>query len=172
MVILDLLKRLLVNNDKVLILVGSADKLNVRNPIPVDIRIEFIKDVIKSHDWEDKIMVSPLNDLTDESDNSHDWGMYLYTTVVNITKITEFTIYYSDGYEIITSWFPPFMLKQNISLTLLARGAVEDGISATRVREVLLSENDEELAKIVPECVFNKRERIRGYVEICTKLNK
>lgn len=93
-------------------------------------------------------------------------GFYLYSKIVNIIQQSNFTIYYSDGFEIITSWFPGFILRNNISLSLLARGSVEKGISATRVRELVLGENWEELKTVVPECVYNIKETIKTYIEI------
>ena len=72
---LELVRQALVENDKVLILVGSADKLNKRNPIPIAMRLELAKKAIAEEFGDDanKVEIKPLNDLTDESDNSHDW---------------------------------------------------------------------------------------------------
>jgi hypothetical protein len=93
--------------------------------------------------------------LTDESDNSQDWGFYLYANIVSIIKESHFNIYYSDGYEIITTWFPKFMLKGYISMTLMAREQVEEGISATVVRDALRSNLS--LEGLVPKCVIDAR---------------
>ena len=38
---LELIKQALNENDSVLLLVGSADKLNKRNPIPINMRLEM-----------------------------------------------------------------------------------------------------------------------------------
>ena len=43
---LELVRQALVENDKVLILVGSADKLNKRNPIPIAMRLDLAKKAI------------------------------------------------------------------------------------------------------------------------------
>ena len=75
--------------------------------------------------------------------------------IVSIIKESHFNIYYSDGYEIITTWFPKFMLKGYISMTLMAREQVEEGISATVVRDALRSNLS--LEGLVPKCVIDAR---------------
>ena len=106
-----------------------------------------------------------LDDLKNESDNSHDWGFYLYSKVVTEIQQSNFTIYYSDGFEIITSWFPGFLLRNNVSLNLLARNATESGVSATLVRDMIMSGNPD-LIKCVPTKVYNEREAIKSLIEL------
>lgn len=113
---LALIKKACSENDKVLLLVGSADKVNKRNPIPIKVRIKLLETALEDEGL--LSIIQPLNDLTD---NSQDWGFYLYANIVSIIKESHFNIYYSDGYEIITTWFPKFMLKGYISMTLMAR---------------------------------------------------
>lgn len=168
---LELIRKAAEENDKVIILIGSADKVNLRNPIPYRIRKEFVNEAINKHLFEDiadNIDIYGLEDLTDESDNSHDWGFYLYSKIVSVIQQSNFTIYYSDGYEIITSWFPGFLLKDNVSLSLLARGAVHEGISATEVRQAILN-YDDNLINMVPKCVYDKQELLRTYIQAFSK---
>ena len=91
---------------------------------------------------------------------------YLYSKIVSETYNPNFTIYYSDGFEIITTWFPSFLLRNNVSLALLARNATVEGISATKIREYIMEENDEELKKYVPNCVFEMRKTIKQHIEL------
>lgn len=164
---LELIKKAVEENDSVIILIGSSDKVNSRNPIPYRIRNSIVRETINKNISEylvDKIQVYGLEDLTNESDNSHDWGFYLYSKIVSLIQQSNFTIYYSDGYEIITSWFPEFILKDNVSLSLLARGAVYGGISATEVRQAILN-YDDKLIDMVPETVYNKQELLRTYIQ-------
>lgn len=167
---LELIKKASSENDEVLVFIGSVDKLNERNPIPWTIRKKLVETALKDIQ---NVTIVELPDLTDESDNSHDWGFYLYSNVVSHIGQSNFTMYYSDGYEIITSWFPGFLLRNNVSLSLLARNSVEDGVSATRVR-ILLSQLDEDnyecferdLQKLVPLCVFEQRYQIKAYLDV------
>lgn len=168
---LSLIKKACSENEKVLLLVGSADKLNSRNPIPLDIRVQMLNESLIDNGLIDKCIVRPLNDLSSEGDNSFEWGFYLYSKIVDEIKDSAFTMYYSDGFEIITTWFPGFILRNYVSLVLLARGKVEKGISATDVRRLMLeygkdSESSEELSKIVPKSVFDRRELISAFIKI------
>jgi cytidyltransferase-like protein len=157
-------------NDEVYIFIGSADKFNQRNPLPIGLREQFVREAVQvlvnSKELDATVHICPLDDLTDESDNSHDWGFYLYSKIVTATNNPCFTIYYSDGFEIITTWFPAFILRNNVSLSLLARNATVNGISATKVREFILNDNEEELKKYVPSCVFTNRNTIKQHIEL------
>lgn len=163
---LELIKKAAEENERVIVFIGSADKVNTRNPIPCKLRKGLVLEAINKYlpDLAEKVTIYELNDLTDESDNSHDWGFYLYSKVVSVTQQSNFTIYYSDGYEIITSWFPGFLLRDNVSLSLLARGAVHGGVSATEVRQAILS-YDDKLINMVPKCVYDKQEILRTYIQ-------
>lgn len=179
---LALIEKACKENEVVYVFVGSADKFNKRNPLPITLRMQLVQEAIKplkgkyqySFFNEDgdiiendvEIHVVPLDDLTDESDNSHDWGFYLYSKIVSKTKSPNFTIYYSDGFEIITTWFPSFLLKNNVSLSLLARGTTVDGISATAIRKMIIEEDMDNLKKYVPECVFENASTIKKHIEL------
>ena len=180
----ELIKRAAAENDEVYIFVGSADKFNKRNPIPISTRIELAKkailetmfpDEVEKHKtdaeidsflWYSNIRVVPLDDLDDESNNTHEWGFYLYSKVVTTTGNPNFTMYYSDGFEIITTWFPGFILRNNVSLSLLARNSIENGISATTVRKHIVEGNDKELSKAVPKIVFERRDNLRMLIKL------
>ena len=160
-----LIKKAAQENDKVYVFIGSADKFNERNPIPISMRSEMVHEALNEHQL-NNVEIEWLDDLTNESDNSHDWGFYVYSKVVTATHNPFFTIYYSDGFEIITSWFPAFLLKNNVSLSLLARNSVEEGVSATQVREYIMNGNTEELKKVVPGGVFERRNGIKQLIEL------
>ena len=178
---LALIEKAIQENDEVYVFIGSADKFNQRNPLPISLRLQLTNEAIKEafppkiHQMCDdetelvggynKVKVIPLDDLTDESDNSHDWGFYLYSKIVTECKNPCFTIYYSDGFEIITTWFPSFILRNNVSLCLLARNATVSGISATKVRK-LIEEESEYLKDYVPSCVYKNRDTIKKHIEL------
>lgn len=161
---LALITKACTENERVLLLVGSADKVNKRNPIPVDLRLSLLRQSLAVEGLLDKCDIVKLPDLTDESDNSLDWGFYLYANIVEHTKEASFNIYYSDGYEIITTWFPKFILRDYISMTLMARTQVENGISATIVRDKLIK--DEPLEGIVPDNVIEVRQFLKEFINM------
>lgn len=166
---LQLISKAVQENDQVLVIIGSIDKLNARNPIPWTIRKELVEEALDNrllvYGAREKVKIVELPDLSDESDNSHDWGFYLYSFIVSHINQADFTIYYSDGFEIITSWFPGFLLRNNVSLSLLARNTCEEGISATEVRKMILADNGA-LKGCVPECVYEKREMIKAFLNV------
>ena len=163
---LELIRQALNENDKVLVLVGSADKLNKRNPIPINMRLDMAIEAIYEtfNEVKERIIVEPLDDLTDESDNSHDWGFYLYSKIVGITRSPEFTIYYSDGFEIIMLWFPPFITRNYVSFKLNARGTIAENISATKVRCMIMNNDIEALEKFVPTSVMIRLDILRQFI--------
>lgn len=167
---LELIEQACDENDKVFVFVSSADKFNQRNPIPINLRLEMAKEAIETvagrYQPKMDVHIIPLDDLTDESDNSHDWGFYLYSKIVTETGTPNFTIYYSDGFEIITTWFPSFILRNNVSLKLIARGATCSGISATKVRSLIEAENWDELKNWVPDSVFARKETLKQHIDL------
>ena len=186
---LELIKKAWQENEQTYVFIGSADKFNKRNPIPISTRLELAKEGIKEMLWKEykdvvgdrvirdeildfaRVHVVPLDDLDDESNNSHEWGFYLYSKVVTETGEPNFTIYYSDGFEIITTWFPGFIMRNNVSLSLIARNSVKNGISATSVRKMIVEGDDEHLKECVPTCVFEKREHIKALIELSEKVH-
>lgn len=165
---LKLIEKALNENDKVVVLMGSVDKLNARNPIPYTIRIQLLKDALveKFGEAANRISLIELPDLSDESHNDHEWGFYLYANIVEHLDNPHFTIYYSDGYEIITSWFPGWLLRKHISLSLMAREGEGEGISATLVRKLIKMDSTDELAKIVPTSVMKMLPMIKAYLSV------
>ena len=63
-----------------LILLRSANKFNGRN-IPIGFRKTLVEDAM-GYEGLQNVKVVALNDLTDESDNSHDWEFYLYHAMI------------------------------------------------------------------------------------------
>ena len=51
------------------------------------------------------IHIYPLDDLSDETNNTYDWGRYLYMKMLGKTYDPDMTIYYSDDPQIMLSWF-------------------------------------------------------------------
>ena len=162
---LALISKAAKENDEVHVFIGSADKFNLRNPIPISMRSELAKKAIEEEAGLTNVHIHWLDDLSDEGDNSHDWGFYLYSKVVTEIQQSNFTIYYSDGFEIITSWFPGFILRNNVSLNLLARNATENGISATKVREYIVND-DPRLKDVVPNSVYCNKESIKQLIHL------
>lgn len=165
---IELIKQAMNENNHVLIWVGSADKLNKRNPIPIKRRMELIWAALNETFDEielKRIEVKAMPDLTDETDNSYDWGFYLHSHIVDFIGESKYTIYYSDGFEIIMSWFPKYVTEKFVSFKLNARGSIHDNLSATKVRKWIVDGDDDKLKESVPQCVYDKRELLRDFIE-------
>lgn len=149
------------------IIVGSADKSGTkRNPIPIEVRLDLIQNTLEeefSYKQRQYLHVFPLEDLSDEANNTHSWGDYLYDAMCHITEDTDFVFYYSDKPEIALSWFDDY-LREHIYFKFLPR---IKNINATFVRDCLInipSGNNILLAEYLPSYVLDKRDELYEYI--------
>lgn len=150
------------------IIVGSADKFGTkRNPIPIDVRLDLIENTLAeefSYKQRKHIHVVPLVDLSDEANNTHSWGTYLYNKMCGITEDTDFVFYYSDKPEIALSWFDD-VVCEHIWFKFLPR--VASGVDATYIRYLLKDLNSEHvyfLKKSLPSYVYSKVNELHEYI--------
>lgn len=151
-------------NSDLYIFVGSADKSGtVRNPLPIDFRLMLIEGSLhEAFSTQDlmHIHVIPLKDLSDEADNSYNWGRYLFLKMFHYTKDTDMTIYYSDKPEIMLSWFDSED-RWCLRFKFLDR---YKGISATSVRS-LITEGYDVALDVVPPFVAMHLKEIKEYLD-------
>lgn len=158
------------NNCDLHIFVGSADKSGTRrNPLPIDFRLMLLEGALHEDFAIEElkhIHIYPLDDMTDESDNSHGWGRYLYIKMFSKTKDSDMTIYYSDDPRIMLGWFAQDE-RWLLRFKFLDR---YEGISATKVRSAFkdVDNRDTLLELMLPPFVFNYREEIAEYLEKAT----
>jgi len=152
---------------KLYIFVGSADKYGTkRNPIPIHVRLDLIYNSLEEAFSEEdlkNIHVVALDDLSDEANNTHSWGSYLYNNVSATTKDRDFVFYYSDKPEIVLSWFDDEALM-HIWFKFLPR---VDDISATIVRKCLLEFTPLDhisLENYLPPYVYSQRVKLHEYI--------
>lgn len=138
-----LIKQALANNDVVTVFIGSANQLNERNPISAWLRGEYVRQVLYTLPKEDyeRITLTLLDDLTDESDNTYAWGDYLYDAIrLSIKRRPDWkhmidapiNIHYSDSPEIIKRWFKEGL---DINVAHFDRDSIHGGISSTKLRK-------------------------------------
>lgn len=149
------------------VIVGSADKFGTkRNPIPIDLRMNLINGTLEeefSYKQRQHIHVVPLEDLSDEANNTYSWGNYLYDAMCRITEDTDFVFYYSDKPEIALSWFHD-LVREHIYFKFLPR---IKNINATFVRDCLVnipSDNNILLSEYLPPYVLDRRNELREYI--------
>jgi hypothetical protein len=155
----------MANGNEVYVFVGSADKSGTeRNPIPIQWRLSLIKGSlygILSDNEREHIHVYALNDQTDESNNTHEWGEYLYQSIKETTHDDYMTLYYIDEPSIPLSWFGPEE-REFVSFKFLPR---VDDICATDVREAIKNDDLKRLRYMVPYYVYAHREEIKRYLK-------
>ena len=83
------------------------------------------------------IHIFPLDDLSDETNNTYNWGRYLYMKMLGKTHDSDMTIYYSDDPKIMLSWFDAED-RWCLRFKFLDR---YQNISATMVRRIFIEEN-------------------------------
>lgn len=149
--------------EDVYVFIGSANKVGTeRNPLPIELRLDLVKNSVKDMK---NIHVFPLDDLTDEADNSPDWSRYLYNSIYNHTGSTHFTVYYCDNPQIMLSWFSSDYHREMIAFKFLNRfkGVENNGISATLIRKAIKEENEIYLLRNLPPYVYENLDKIRSY---------
>ena len=150
-------------NSDLYIFVGSADKSGTkRNPLPIEYRLMLVEGALhEEYSMQDltHIHVVPLDDMTDEADNSHDWGRYLFMKMLFYTKDADMTIYYSDRPEIMLSWFDS-QDRRCLRFKFLDR---YKDISATLVRKMILEGYP--IDRYVPDFVNMHIDEIKKYLE-------
>ncbi len=165
-----LVEKALEENERVAIVLGSANKEGmIRNPFDLKTRTKLLHKVLrdKKYSEEDinRITVFELPDWSYENDTNEtlEWGRYLYYNIVSRTQTKKFSIYYSDDAEIIKNWFKG-VPEDRITLRLFNRSNVYEGLSATKIREAILNEDQEYLEKYIPLIILD------DVIELTTEL--
>lgn len=166
-----MIEKALKENDEVLVIIGSANKSGEeRNPFPIDIRKEIVQSAINKFfsdkDYpKDSIKVITLTDWSSEHNNDdQEWGRLIYYNVVGNMGVKEFSYYCSENPEMIKGWFED-ELKERINFRFFSRDNEFNGLSATKIREAILKDDDEYIKKYCPEEVIDKRLYLKELIE-------
>lgn len=162
-----LIRESLKENDKTFVFIGSADKSrNKRNPFTVEEREGLIRKVFFEELMSGKLYIERLNDLTNEDDKENDkvWGKYLYDNITKVIQQNTFSIYYSDDPSIMLNWFTDD-LKEKINFRFFDRKKLFSELSATKIREALLTNNEEYLVNNLPYEVYSLKENLANILK-------
>jgi cytidyltransferase-like protein len=158
---IDVIKKALHENDRCLVVIGSADKAGTkRNPFNIEQRMDMffkLRDYLSTN----RLILLCLDDWSCDSDipyasavgstNSdyksvnHEWGYWLYYNIVNVIKRKDFTLYYNDDPSIVEAWFPDY-IRSRVAIKSGKRSEYASSI----VRQNLLAGNKDYLAKAMP----------------------
>lgn len=151
-------------SEKVLVFVGSSDKKGTdRNPFDAETRIRIISKVFKKEIEEGRVIVRPLNDLTNENDLSYAWGDYVVSEAEKaLGERLECIIYGKDK-----NIFKCFSKKivDGISEIFIDRKQLV--ISATKVREYILQDNKECFEKYTSSSVHDEYDTLKDILINC-----
>lgn len=156
------IKQILDENDKALVIIGSANKKdNTRNIFSINERLFFWNKICDSliftKEQLNKIDIMTLNDFSDDKnipkqDNNtglideaekvnKEWGLYLYYNIVNKINEKTFNFYYNDNSNLIKAWFPEY-LQDRINII---QGIRIDNLSSSRIRNNIKNKNINQL---------------------------
>jgi cytidyltransferase-like protein len=165
---LDVVQKALEENDRVLIVVGSANKAGTkRNPLSIEPRMELVSTVLYSYGMEKEVDVLPLSDWSAEDTYQYakEWGNFFYYNVVNAIQEKTFTMYYNDSVDTVKNWFVPEIAER---LTIKCAKRKRD-VSGTKIREAIEKDDDEYLKEMLPSSVYKKKEIIKKILLNSTK---
>ena len=113
--------------DSIIIGIGSADKLNAKNPFPIDLREEMLWEALDKFDLTDRVsQVVRLNDFGDDQK----W-------FENVMRVADpFDVVLSNNLEEVNRVFA----KRKIP-TLITPEVERSSLQATKIREILAGEN-------------------------------
>lgn len=148
------------------IFIGSANKYNtMRNPLNITLRHSLIAQSlveeglithIELFNNSGLIHLVDLKDLSDEANNTHSWGEYLFHSIIRHTNDPDITFWYTDNPTIMLSWFGPAE-AEHIRYKFLPR---TDDICATKVREAILKQDWDAVHDMVPHAVYREKDKI------------
>lgn len=159
------IEQALKENDRVLVVIGSADKCNTdRNPLCDETR-RFLFSKLKKYlglcgskrlsflclaDWSDDNHIPYESSVgstnTDFESVNKEWGMYLYYNIVSCIRVKDFNFYYNDNLDIIKSWFPKY-IDERVHVITSKR---IPRVSSSEVRQAFKDDNMSYLVKVLP----------------------
>lgn len=135
---LETVKKILEENDRALIVVGSSNKDHmVRNPFSIRMRVSIVQATLLEGLPEDysrcKIMTLADWSMESATEYAEEWGKFFYYNVVNSIYTKTFKLYYNDDISIVKRWFND-ELASRVEIHQLPR--IND-ISSTKIRDIL-----------------------------------
>ncbi|MNW28220.1 Bifunctional NMN adenylyltransferase/Nudix hydrolase [compost metagenome] len=139
--------------ENLLILVGSSQESGtVRNPFSIETRISLIKDI-----YGDRVLVSPLTDMTDETDINTDWGRFVLKHAREGLQAEPEVMFYGND-EDRKGWFDPDDVS-SIKEVIIDRNVIP--VSATEQREAMTLKDFWSWAKYVNKAIRPKFHDLR-----------
>lgn len=162
-----LVRKALEEQDKVLIVLGSENKVDMlRNPYNIKLREEMLRECL-TEDENKRIEIVTLPDWSMESDidSAIIWGRYFYYNVVSRIGQKRFSIYYSDDPKILDSWFKDSEVYEYITYRNFERSKLFEGLSSTKIRQAFIDKDIEYIKMYCPDSVVNRFDYLASYYD-------
>ena len=162
-----LIDKALEENDKVLIVLGSENKVDMlRNPYNINLRKKLLRECYDTKKNR-KLSIMTLPDWSMESDVASDkiWGRYLYYNVVAKIGQKRFSIYYSDDVAFLDSWFKDTEVYEYITYRNFERSTMFEGLSATKIRNAFINGDRAYVERYCPPSVSDRFEELASYYD-------
>lgn len=163
---IDIIRQALKENEKVLIVIGSANKSGTtRNPLPIEVRATLIEDALRDYDLSEKATFMSLPDWSTEDAYQYakEWGSFFYYNVVRMLGQKTFTMYYNDDPDIVKNWF-----AKEISKRIVVRHAARKrDVSGTKIRQAFETGDDLYLHEILCPSTYKMKDEIKQMLMNC-----
>ena len=166
-----LIDKALEENDKVLIVLGSENKVDMlRNPYNINLRKKMLRECYDTKKNR-KLSVMTLPDWSMESDTDSDkiWGRYLYYNVVAKIGQKKFSIYYSDDVKYLDNWFKDTEVYDYITYRTFERAKMFEGLSATKIRNAFINKDISYVEKYCPPSVVARFDELASYYDVVSQ---
>lgn len=135
--------------DRVLILIGSADKCNTyENPFDYEYRKNIIKEV-----YNDRVIIAPLNDLG--VGNVPRWGDYVIESCVKICGMPDCIIYGSE--DKCKSWYNNY---PNLNYVKVDRSKIN--ICSSDLKKIIISDDLKKYKQFTNPKIYHHYNEIRN----------
>ena len=169
-----LIDKALEENDKVLIVLGSENKVDMlRNPYHINLRKKMLRECYGAKENR-KLSIVTIPDWSMESDTDSDkiWGRYLYYNVVSRIGQKHFSIYYSDDVRILDNWFRDTEVYEYVTYRHFERENMFNGLSATKIRNAFITRDIDYVKKYCPASVVARFDELASYYDTVVRQPK
>lgn len=162
-----LVRKALEEQDRVLIVLGSENKVDmIRNPYDIKLREEMLRECLSDEDNKrTEIVTLPDWSMESDTESALIWGRYFYYNVVSRIVQKRFSIYYSDDPKILDSWFKDSEVYEYITYRNFERSKLFEGLSSTKIRQAFIDKDIDYIKKYCPESVVNRFDYLASYYD-------
>ncbi len=154
--------------NKLLVFIGSSNESETkRNPYDVNYRKKLISTIYSDEVESGKIIIKPLPDFKDSTKLSPEWGKYVLSEAEDILNNIPSCIIYGKDKDI----FKCFDKKTVENLTEIYVDRKSMQISATKMREFLINDNEFEWRKYANSKIHSEYSNLREILNNIYKSN-